>query len=318
MALSESNRTALTYVAESTYGTTPPNSSSWETIRSTGENPAFGAAPQTIVSNEIRSDRQVSDLVLVSTQVQGGFNFEFSDDTYDTFLEAALCGTWTSDVLKAGTTKRSFTVSKQFTDMDDGVSPAETDWIHTTGQRIGTMTLDFVFGQIVTGSFGFQGNGVSTSTTSLVGSGSVAAATTTDIMSSADFSTLKIDTVTATEYIRRIALNLNNNLRPIEALGYAAPINQGYGRSNLTGTIEMYVQNLSTFYAKLLNSTAVELEWQVDDGTNKYVFNLPKIKFQDGDPIASGIDQDVMLTMNFTALYNSSDASQIVITRGTV
>jgi membrane carboxypeptidase/penicillin-binding protein PbpC len=137
-------------------------------------------------------------------------------------------------------------------------------------------------------------------------------------MSSADFSTLKIDTVAATEYVKRITLNLTNNLRPIEALGYTAPINQGYGRSLLTGTIEMYVQNLATFYDKLLNSTAVELEWQVDDDTNKYVFNLPKIKFQDGDPMASGVDTDVMLTMNFTALYNTADASQIVITRGTV
>jgi hypothetical protein len=309
--MSESNRVAIYYIPEVTYGVTPVNSV-WKTMRFTGE--SISTAPTTVISNEIRADAQVSDLVLTGEQMNGGINFELSAQTYDDLLEAALRGTWTSNVLKAGTVQRSFSLTKYFADLHVGVSPYPTAYINFQGMRVGKLDLSFQHGAIVTGAFTFAGNGASVSAHSAVGSGSITPATTTEIMSSAEFSTLKIDGVPATQYIQQITLSLENGLRPINALGYVAPINHAYGRSMLTGQITAYFNDF-TFYNHLLNSTSFELDWLITSGGNSYNIKLPKLKLSSGTPMADATDRDVMPPYAFTALYNPSDVSQIIITR---
>lgn len=309
--MSESNRVAIYYVPEVTYGVTPSNGV-WETARFTGE--SLSSAPTTVTSNEIRSDRQVSDLILTSEQMNGGLNFELSAQTYDSLFEAALCGTWTSGVLKAGTVQRSFSISKYFADLHVGSSPYPTSYINFQGMRVGKLDLSFQSGAIVTGAFTFAGNGASTANHSAVGSGSITPATTTEIMSSAEFSTLKIDNAPATQYIQQITLSLENGLRPINALGHVAPIDQAYGRSMLTGQITAYFNDFS-FYDHLLNSLSFEVDWLITSGAHSYNIKLPKLKLSSGTPMADAIDKDIMPAYAFTALYNVSDASQIIITR---
>ena len=50
-------------------------------------------------------------------KVGGDIKGELSYGTFDDLLEAVLCGTWTTDVLKAGTTRRSFTFERYFADI---------------------------------------------------------------------------------------------------------------------------------------------------------------------------------------------------------
>lgn len=303
--MSESNQVKLIYVVESTYGTTPTDSVNWKTLRMTGE--SIGANPQTIISNEIRSDRQVADNILVSLQVGGASNFEMSAQTFDDFLEAVMCGTWTTDVLKIGSTDRSYTLEKQFLDLSQNIA--------FKGMRVGQMDLNFTFNQIVTGAFTFVGNGVtSPSGTSLVGAGTLAAATTTDVLASPDVGTIQVDGGSAPSPIRSIQLSLNNNMRPTEALGNSAPLNQRKGRATITGTIEAYFDDV-TLYNKLINNTAASLSWVASDGTNSYTFLLPKIKFGDGNPTADAGDQDVIQTLSFTALYDATEATSLKVTR---
>jgi hypothetical protein len=57
-------------------------------IRTTGEGLNFNIA--NIVSNEIRSDRQITDLVQVDADATGPINAELSYGTYDDWLEGAL------------------------------------------------------------------------------------------------------------------------------------------------------------------------------------------------------------------------------------
>lgn len=92
MATSDANTTSLAFCQESTYGTLP-GSPDFKLLRLTGE--TLGHAKETIQSQEIRSDRQVPDLVEVGSMAEGGFNFELSFLEYQTFLQALLCGTIT-------------------------------------------------------------------------------------------------------------------------------------------------------------------------------------------------------------------------------
>lgn len=89
--LASTSRAQLRYVVESVFGTIPvagnPNN-----LRMTGESLTFGVT--TGSSNEIRADRQKTDLIQLDAQGAGGVNFEMSYCEYDALLEAAFQGTW--------------------------------------------------------------------------------------------------------------------------------------------------------------------------------------------------------------------------------
>ena len=91
MSTASSNRVALRYILESVFGTTPTTGNP-NNLRITGESLAF--ALQTDSSKEIRSDRQVTDLVTVGASASGGLNFEMSYKEFDKLLEATFMNTW--------------------------------------------------------------------------------------------------------------------------------------------------------------------------------------------------------------------------------
>lgn len=93
MSLQSTNRVNHAKVRETTFAVIPTNPA-FQTMRVTSS--ALNANPQTIESDEIRSDRQVSDLILVGTQAQGSIGGEMSFGNADLDLEEALQGTWSN------------------------------------------------------------------------------------------------------------------------------------------------------------------------------------------------------------------------------
>jgi hypothetical protein len=92
MPFASSNLAQVRYAPEATFGTIPAATVGTRALRITGESLAF--ALTTDSSKELRSDRQVTDLVLTGASASGGINIEASYGEYDTLLEAALMGTW--------------------------------------------------------------------------------------------------------------------------------------------------------------------------------------------------------------------------------
>lgn len=93
--LQSTNRVKVSKVRETTFGVTPANPV-FKNLRITGT-PSLAGAPQTVTSNEIRSDRQVSDLILVAKQAGGDLAGELSFNTYDDDFEEALQSTWAAN-----------------------------------------------------------------------------------------------------------------------------------------------------------------------------------------------------------------------------
>jgi len=89
--LASTSRAQLRYILESVFGTIP-GSGNPNNVRMTGESLTFGLGTES--SKEIRSDRQITDLVQVSAEASGGVNFELSYNEHDDIIEAALQGTW--------------------------------------------------------------------------------------------------------------------------------------------------------------------------------------------------------------------------------
>lgn len=131
--MSDSNRTQLYYGIESTYGVTP--AVAFKEMRFTGE--GLNKNIENILSNEIRSDRQVTDLIQVDADVSGSINFELSYGAFDDFLVAALYSAgWSTPVavsatdISAASADNSFnTVAEDFT--GDNISVGQ--WIEVRG-----------------------------------------------------------------------------------------------------------------------------------------------------------------------------------------
>lgn len=313
--MSESNRVKLIIVPETTYGTTPTDSADWQTLRYTSE--TLSGTPQTVTSNEIRSDRMTADMTRTGLQVQGEVSVELSTGTFDDLIAGAFASDWQadtpvvgSDTIEIGTSDKSFSIEKQFTD--------ESKYLAFRGMRVGQLSLNFQYGQVLTGGFTFAGNGTESVVSSLVGAGSVTAATTTKVLNaSTDISSIKIDgsAVTGIE-IQSISMQLNNNLRAIEAVGNDAPVDQKKGTASITGTIQAYMSaDAFAWYQKSLDQTDVALEFSVTDGTNTYTFTLPRIHLNVQAPQSGGLDQDVMISADYTALYDGVSGTSLKLVR---
>lgn len=92
--LQSSNRVKIGKCREATYGVTPATPA-FKTMRVTSAGLALN--PQTVVSNEIISDRQIRDTILVGYQAGGAVGGELSFKSADDDLEEALQGTWVNN-----------------------------------------------------------------------------------------------------------------------------------------------------------------------------------------------------------------------------
>jgi len=96
MAIADSNFGRVAYIAETTFGTTPATPT-LKTVRMTSSD--FSYQSETTTSNELRTDRMVSDAPEVGASSGGSINFELSlGGSFDELVEAALCGTWTTQI----------------------------------------------------------------------------------------------------------------------------------------------------------------------------------------------------------------------------
>jgi hypothetical protein len=130
--MSDTNRVGLRAVRETTFGTTPSNPAFFE-IASTGQ-PNLGLAPATVVSNLLRDDRQVSDLILVGGEAGGEANSELAFGLHDELLESAFFSAWQTRYAK-----RNDRGATQVT----AVAAATDDYTVTLGVTTGSITVDF-------------------------------------------------------------------------------------------------------------------------------------------------------------------------------
>lgn len=92
IASAESNRATIKYLAETTWGTTPTTGTVRQ-MRYTSS--SMVTDKQTAISDEIRADRMVANIIEVGGSNSGEINIEFSAGSLDDFFQAFLLGAWT-------------------------------------------------------------------------------------------------------------------------------------------------------------------------------------------------------------------------------
>lgn len=301
--MSDSSRHSVAIIAESTFGTIPA-SPAFQNLRVTSCNLALNKA--SAQSEELRQDRQIAHFKMGSEDVGGDLGFDFSYGTFDMLLEAALGGTWSGNVLKAGTQRRSFTVERYFGD----IAPADKPWHRYLGCEVNSMALTIPTEGNVTGTFSLMGKEQSLGSAILTGA-SYTAATTTDVIDS--FTGTFNEGGSASGIITEVTLNLQNGLTKKPVAGSKHTLQHSIGRSNLSGQVTVYFEN-AAMYEKFLNEQESSLSLTLTDGSNNYTILIPRIIYTAAQIETSG-EGAIFLPLPFQALRDDTEGSNITITR---
>ncbi|WP_298983485.1 phage tail tube protein [uncultured Roseibium sp.] len=138
----DTSRFQLRYYNETAWGETPGvdgvagPAPTFTEMRATGESLTMNES--TVQSEEIRSDRSITDLVRTGFEASGDTNYEVSFGSYDDFFQGALFSTWSNavDFGPASVSIVDATTNSQI--IDDGASGAFSgftagQWIRVSG-----------------------------------------------------------------------------------------------------------------------------------------------------------------------------------------
>lgn len=206
---------------------------------------------------------------------------------------------------------RFFTLESEFSDVGQFFS--------YKGMMASKLSLKFASGAIVDGSIDFIGkNGVRDSVTNFpTGTGSAVASTNNGLMNAVfGVSNVLIDGAAVSgTFVKSLDLEIDAKLRAQDGIGVLGAAGIGVGTFEIKGTMEVYL-NDGSLYDKAISDTPVTLEWTVQDTLgNGYAFQLQRAKLEVPKANAGAIDQDVMLSIPFTATIGAASGKMLLIDR---
>jgi hypothetical protein len=212
-------------------------------------------------------------------------------------------------MLRNGVVERSFSIQKVLEDL------TPDQFILFRGMRVGQLQLAFETAAILTGSFSFMGLSSKADTTGEAGQTLVNAPTNDVMNATGNVLQVWIDDAVTTAYFNTLNLSINNNLRPQDAIGNLPHVGIALARMEVTADAELYFQD-DTEYQKYLSATSFDLSFRVEDAAgNAYIFTLPRCKYETGEVVAGGLDQDIFQTSTIRAIRDATTDAMIQVDR---
>jgi len=222
-----------------------------------------------------------------------------------------------SDKISIGVTKKSFSFEKAFTDLT-------TKALVYLGMMVSNLSLAIQYGQIVTGTFSFSGNGYSEADTAgeFITNGRTidAAATTQSLNGSVDMpfiASSAAGTFDKSNFcIQSLNLSIDNQLTTQNCIGEIAPIAYSLGTAAVQVEIGAYLSdNNWASIAKKLSQESFEVGGVVKNADGWLGFYLPAVQTSFDDPASGGANQDIILNMSGTAKVGALGESPITFFR---
>ena len=302
MAYSTGATTGLAYIAEVTFGTTPGTP---QMVSIPKRSSTLDVTKEIINDPTILPDRMERDEKHGNKRVGGNIVVTAQHGQFDDFVEAALGGTWATNVLKTasatGGLERSFTIEESFGNI--------TQFRQNTGCRINTFEVSGSINSYLQWTFGIIGKNMTTAQTALDLTPTAVVANKPGLTMLSGVVSVAASNVTVTAF----SLSHNNNMAGVYGVTADTAAGINWAEVNQTGSITFYFEDLVQYNRFLLETTAA-IVITATDGTNTYTFTIPKAKFNSAAVPVSGAGV-LFLTMTFKALYDSVSGTTMSVTR---
>lgn len=305
MPFSQGSRAGLSYVVESTFGTTPATPALIQLPYTTH---SLNLTKERVTGTDIQPDRMLRVDRHGNRSVAGDIVADLRKADYDPFLESAFFNTFSTNVLKVGTTPKYFSIEDAATDI--------SQFRLFTGMAVSSMAVSIRPNQMVTTTF------------SMVGKDMTIAGTSVDPTKTASSGNAPFDAysgalsignsggaLSTSAIVTGIDFTLNNALAPTFVVGSASTPQLEYGMATVEGTITAYFED-AALINRFINETETALQVVVDDptGSSDYTWLFPRVKINGADvPVENPTSRTI--TLPFVALYDTVEATNIKLTR---
>lgn len=303
MAFAQGSRSSLSYIVESTFGTTP--SGNFTTLPFTSH--SLNLTKDIMEGNDIQADRMPRVNRQGNRQTSGDIAVDLRRGDFDPLLEAAMLSTWSTNVLKVGTTPKFFSIEDYASDIDQARL--------FTGMTVSTLGISMAPNQMVATTFGMVGKDMTISQTQKTLNASSTNAPFDAYSGSIGIGAIGTGTPSSVAVVTGIDFTLENSYAPTFVIGSDSAPSLEYGRAEVSGTISAYFED-AALINRFLNETETGVQVIVNDptGSNPYTFKFPRCKINSADVGVDGPTSRIV-SMEFVGLYDTAETSNMEITR---
>lgn len=266
-----------------------------------------GASMTTLVDPTIRGDRQIA-------YVRNGAiadKLEISDvlryGLYDNLIEAACCGSWTTNVVSPGTTYHSFTGERKHTDVSD------KPYFRHTGLEVGKASFKVTKDSFVEATFSLMGQDENDYATAI--SGATYGAIDTSNSPFDSFTCTLNEGGSSIQVVQDFTIDIDNKLEEKRVVGSRLALRPAKLFSDVQGSVQVYFENAALF-DKFKASTFTSMSLALTDSAgNALAISIPKLLFTgEANRDVSG-PGSISTNLKFQAILDPVTGTNISFTR---
>ena len=298
MAFAQGSRSSLSYITETTFGTTPAGN--FQNLPFTSH--SHNMTKDRVEGTDIQADRMSRVDRHGNRQVAGDITGDLRDGDFDELLESAMLSSWSTNVLKVGTTPKYFSIEDYAADIDQARLFA--------GCSVNTLSVSLSPNAMVVGTFGIVGKNMTMSATEKTQDAASGASPFDAYSGTLQIGGSNSAIVTAMDF------TLTNSFAPTFVVGDDSAPALEVGNAVVEGTISAYFEDASLIN-RFVNETETPLKVTVGDnaGTpNTMEFFFPRCKINSADVGVDGPTSRIV-NLTFVALRDSTEATNLRITR---
>jgi len=298
MAFAQGSRSSLSYIVESTFGTTPAGN--FQNLPFTTH--SLNMTKERVSGTDINADRMSRVDRHGNRQVAGDIVADLRDTDYDDFLEAAMLNTWNANVLKVGTVPKYFSIEDYAADIDQARL--------FTGCSVNTLSVSLAPNAMVTGTFSLVGKDMVISATEKTQDAATGAAPFDAYSGDLEIGGSVAAIVTAMDF------TLTNGFAPTFVVGDDSAPSLEVGDAVVEGTISAYFED-AALLNRFIEETETSLKVTVGDNEstpNTMEFFFPRCKINSADVGVDGPTSRV-ISLSFVALRDEGTETNLRITR---
>ena len=302
MAFAQGSRSSLSFIAESAFGTTP----STPTFANLPFNThSLDLTKDRVEGNEIQADRMPRVDRHGNKQAGGSIEVDLRKGDFDGLFESAFLNTYSTNVLKIGTTPKYFS----FEDAANDIAQFRL----FTGMAVSSLNVSIAPNQMVTGTFDLVGKTMTQAATTASTGGAPTASSTNAPFDS--YSGTITDGGSGLAIVTSLDFSLTNSFAPTFVIGSDSAQQLEFGRAVVEGTMTVYYED-ATLINKFLNETESALSVSVDDptGASTYTFDFPRVKYN-GAAVPVQNPASRLITIPFVSLFDTTEGTNLKLTR---